>query len=1693
MGLGGLGRRAHLVAVALVGMLVVSISGGPLVNSPAQAATLSFKQGNAREITSGTVNSVAFTNANQAGNLIVVYAVWGNTGSVTLRDSRGNAYVSAQAVTTWGSGNTWRAQVLYAKNIAAGANTVTATFSSSVSGSFGMVYIHEYAGIDQVNPLDVSKSAKGSGTALNSGSATTTNANDLIFGAGAVAGTISSAGAGFTTRSAFAGNRTMDKSVTAAGPYNATATANSSGRWVMQMVAFKADTGADTTPPSTPANLAATATSSAQVNLSWNASTDNVGATGYQIERCQGTGCSNFSLVTTVPGTSYSNTGLSPSTSYSYRVRATDSAGNLSGYSNVATASTLPDTTAPSVPTNLTLQVVSSTQINLDWNPSTDDVAVAGYRVYRDGTFLRSSSVMPVQDSGLTPSTTYSYAVSAYDAAGNESARTAPAGATTPASDTTSPSAAMAAPTSGSTVSGTVTVSATATDNVAVADVDFLLDGVSIGVDSTAPYSVQWNTTTTSNGLHSLSARARDTSGNFGVTSGVVSVTVSNPAVPPLPAGLVAGWNFNENSGTTAADATSNANTATLVNGASWSAGKYGSGMRVNGNSQYLSIANSASINLAGNAMAFSAWVNPVAEAGDRVLFGKFYNSTMTSPYYQYGLELRNTSNTPVFEIGTSGGALEASMGSGLAAGQWTHLAVVFNGSQVQFYTNGTLTSTVAISASITARSAPMYLGADISPNQFLNGTLDDVRLYNRTLTQAEVQTDMNTPLAAVVDPSAPTVAITAPANGAQVSGTTTVLADAGDDVGVAGVQFFVDGNVLGPEDTTAPYGANWDTRPFSNGAHTLTARARDAGGRVTVSTPINVNVINSDYFQNEILATGLDLPTAMKFLPDGRMLVAELQGRIKVIPAPYTTPDPALFLQIATGASGVQQGIFDLALDPNFTTNHYYYIFYTAPDGHDQLSRFTANAALTGTLSGSELVLYRDPESAHAEHHGGAITFANDGKLMLTTGEHFNAPLSQDLSSPRGKILRFNPDGTVPTDNPFYDGAGPHYDAIWALGLRNPYRAYYDSPTGRLFIGDVGGNDPSTAQEEVNLGVRGANYGWPNSEGACSAPCSGPLYSYPHNGRDASVTGGFVYHGSKFPASMQGNYFFADYAQNWIKRLTLDASGIVTGVFNFEPADGTPDGPTGDVVYLTEGPDGALYYLDLGYSDITGTYSISKIRRIRYQQVNQAPIAIAGANPASGPLPLNVAFSSAGSSDPEGQPITYAWDFGDGATSTAANPSHTYAVAGSYTVRLTVSDGVNSTFAPPIAIAAGSPPTATINGPADGSTFRAGNVIAFSGSATDPEDGALPASAFSWSIDFLHDGHVHPAQTLNGATSGSFTIPTSGHDFSGNTRYRITLTVTDTSGLRDTKSVIVWPEKVNLTFNTAPATGLTLFLDGIAKTAPFTYDTLIGFSHTIEARSQTVGNTNYAFSAWSDGGAQTHALIVPAADQSYTATYTASPAPPNGLAAAWGFNEASGGTSADSSGNSNTATLLNGVGRIAGKYGNGLSLDGTNDYLSAADSTSLNISGNALTLSMWLKPAGGAGDQVLLGKHWNTSMTSPYYQYGVELQSGATTPVFQIGTTSGVQSVSMGSAVSTAQWSHLAIVFNGTTVKFYVNGALVSTQNLSATITARPNPLRMGADADTSQFYQGLLDDVRIYNRAQTAAEIQADMNTGL
>jgi glucose/arabinose dehydrogenase/PKD repeat protein len=1116
-----------------------------------------------------------------------------------------------------------------------------------------------------------------------------------------------------------------------------------------------------------------------------------------------------------------------------------------------------------------------------------------------------------------------------------------------PGPDTIAPTVALTAPTAPA-VAGTVSVTASASDNVGVAGVQFLLDGNTLAAeDPTSPYSVSWNTTTAVQGIHTLAAQARDAAGNSTVTA-PVTVTVDNQAPTGTVAinnGAPATNTRNVTLALSASDAVTSVTQMRFSNtGTSFSAAEAfavtkawtlstGAGTKT----VYVQFRDAAgnwstsvtdtivldttapmiSARTATNIASTSATVTWTTNepATSQVNYGltTSYGSTTTldpalltshsvalaslAPNTTYNYRVRSidaagnetVSANSTFRTAAGADTVAPSIPAGLTATpvSTTQINLAWSASTDNVAVTGYQVFRNGGANPIATTTTPSYSDTGLTPNtsyQYALKAFDAAG--NLSALSATVSAATPASGADISAPSIPDGLTATPASTTQIN---LAWNPSTDNVAVTGYQVFRNGGANPIATTTTPNYS--DTALTPNTTYQYALKAFDAAGNLsslsaTVSAATPAQGAPGS-FQNQILATGFDLPIAIKFLPDGRMLVAEFAGKIKVLPAPYTQASPTLFLQLTNVApigGEVDYGIMDFALDPNFSSNHYFYVFYTAASpNRDRLSRFTANDTLTGTIAGSELVIYQDPQGdvSDNDHHGGAINFGNDGKIYLTTGDHFYNPGdSQLLTSPRGKILRINSDGTVPTDNPFYDGAGPNYDAIWALGLRNPYRAYYDAPTGRLLIGDVGGNDYATAIEEMNIGARGANFGWPNVEAPNGNPAyTAPAYYYPHNGRDASITGGFVYHGTQFPSSYQGSYFFADYTQNWIKRLTFDANGNVNGVFNFEPANGANDGPYGDIVYLTEGPEGALYYVDLGFSEVNGTFGVSKIRRISFVSSDLPPLAQASANPTEGTAPLTVSFSSAGSSDPEGKPLTYSWVFGDGETSTDANPTHTYAVAGPYQARLTVSDGVNSTLSTPLSIAVGNRPEVSITDPTNGVPFRAGDVITFTGTATDRDDGVLPANAYTWNIDFLHEGHVHPGTPIVGSTTATLTIPTSGHDFSGFTRYRITLTVTDSSGLQSSASVIVNPEKVNLTFDAVPA-GLTLYLDGIAHTAPFVYDTLVGFNHTIEARNQTIGANTYTFASWSDGGAMQHSIMVPTAAQTYTANYTVTSAP---------------------------------------------------------------------------------------------------------------------------------------------------------------------------------------------------------------------
>jgi chitodextrinase len=296
---------------------------------------------------------------------------------------------------------------------------------------------------------------------------------------------------------------------------------------------------ADTTAPSTPAGLTATAVSSSQINLSWAAATDNVGVTGYNVY------LAGIQIATLGTVTSFQNTGLIASTTYSYTVRAFDAAGNVSAPSSSASATTpaVPDITAPSTPTGLAATAASSSQINLSWNASTDNVGVTGYNVYRGGIQIATlGAVTTYQNTGLTASTAYSYTVQAFDAAGNVSAQSSSASATTLAApDTTVPST-PAGLTATAVSSTQINLSWTAaTDNVGVTGYNVYRGGIQIA--TVGAVTTFQNTGLTASTTYSYAVRAFDAAGNVSaLSSSVLTATPAAPdtTAPSTPAGLTA-------------------------------------------------------------------------------------------------------------------------------------------------------------------------------------------------------------------------------------------------------------------------------------------------------------------------------------------------------------------------------------------------------------------------------------------------------------------------------------------------------------------------------------------------------------------------------------------------------------------------------------------------------------------------------------------------------------------------------------------------------------------------------------------------------------------------------------------------------------------------------------------------------------------------------------------------------------------------------------------------------------------------------------------------------------------------------------------------------------------------------------------------------------------------------------------------
>lgn len=623
---------------------------------------------------------------------------------------------------------------------------------------------------------------------------------------------------------------------------------------------------------------------------------------------------------------------------------------------------------------------------------------------------------------------------------------------------------------------------------------------------------------------------------------------------------------------------------------------------------------------------------------------------------------------------------------------------------------------------------------------------------------------------------------------------------------------------------------------------------------------------------------------TAFAYAPDGAIFVAEKNGVVRV----YDDGVGTIFLNFKDTVNDYGgRGLNAMLLDPNFATNRYVYLFFNEeihPEDPDQplpsngkVMRISGSAADPYVADTSTWLTLLTGYDHQSQAHGVAgMAWDQNGKLLVSFGDGYNTTVdprhlnAQDLDVMNGKLLRIDPvTGQGVPANPYFSAAAPNSprSKILARGFRNPWRITIDPVNNNIYVADVGW----AAWEELNVVQpstpnpdRELNFGWPCYEGADSVsvpqpgyaadPLTAPAceqlyepvdggtgigakaatYAYVHNepgGENGSaVIAGPIYTGTAFPPSYQGKMFLGDFARGQFK--ILDP---VTGV-------ATPFGAVGDFgspVDIKQTPSGNIAFLSIVEQ---------QIREIVYTGSNGTPEAVATADVTSGPPPLTVRFTGSASSDPDGDPLSYEWNFGDGtATSSAANIRHVYTEAGSYTATLTVDDGnAGGTDTDTVTIDVGnSAPTVEFTGVPE--SYRIGDTLPINIVADDAEDGPLSGASIEWDVIVHHLGHIHFEQSGTG-TTGSYDV--TDHD-SDDTFLELQATATDSFGRETTVSELLQPEKVDVTVMSDPSS-LTVVVDGQEQTTPYTWASIIGGSHQVSAPDTVTGlSGDRSFDRW--------------------------------------------------------------------------------------------------------------------------------------------------------------------------------------------------------------------------------------------------
>jgi glucose/arabinose dehydrogenase len=596
--------------------------------------------------------------------------------------------------------------------------------------------------------------------------------------------------------------------------------------------------------------------------------------------------------------------------------------------------------------------------------------------------------------------------------------------------------------------------------------------------------------------------------------------------------------------------------------------------------------------------------------------------------------------------------------------------------------------------------------------------------------------------------------------------------------------------------------------------------------------------------------------PIALAVAASGDVYYVERTGEVRRYDAHTGEVTNALVLAVDTSH---ENGLLSVALDPGFDQNHYAYLYYSlpledplpvaAPPGRNVLARFTA--APDGSLdAASRLELLSVPSERLCCHEAGGLAFGPDGTLFLSVGDNTDpfaasgaAPLDgrpgretydarRTAANPfdlRGKILRIEPDGTIPPGNLFPATGELGRPEIYTLGNRNPFRIAIDSENGALYWGEIGPD----ALEDSALGPRGydeinratapGNFGWPYciaaqlpyaahdfATGAVGAPfdCSNTEPSlaaydyatatYPALGdgyapdgtlRGRSAMAGAVYRPASgapyaLPDRFVGSLLMTDWTRDVIAAVTTDADGRLA---NIERLFATEEFHR--PIDLEVASDGAVYVLDYG-SGFWGDNADAELSRVEYGNL-LSPVAAITASATFGAPPLSVDFSGENSRAPgeDDALVAYAWDFDADGRADASGPrvTHVFEEPGNYSVGLVVSSSAGRKSRPvAVSIVVGnSPPSVHIVSPDPNAVLANGSTVSLVGEGHDPEDGDAACDELLWNISLGHNTHSHPITTLSGCHA-SFVADLGDHADAASTDvlfYAIELVYTDHGG----------------------------------------------------------------------------------------------------------------------------------------------------------------------------------------------------------------------------------------------------------------------------------------------------------------------